>query len=147
VRSKVDVAGEEDDVVVGVRDALPKELGSRVACKKAGIHLEASGGTLKPAGSPLHNQQYARPAVCTKQGCRRTIQAVARRSAVLHCYICSGRVLFCFASVPHVAEAAMHKQAGLRNWLQLTKFSSAPTLRAKVSLPRLKTVRTLSNLC
>jgi len=41
----------------------------------------------------------------------------------------------------------MHKQAGLRNWLQLTKFSSAPTLRAKVSLPRLKTVRTLSNLC
>ncbi len=92
MRRKVDVAGEEDDVVVGVRDALPKELGSRVACKKAAVHLEASGVTLKPAGSPLRNQQYVRPAACTKQGCRRTIQAVARRRpAVVHCYICSGQ--------------------------------------------------------
>jgi len=84
VRRKVDVAGKEDDIVVGVRDPLPKELGSRVACKKAAFYLETSGVALEPAGSPLHNQQYARPVVSTKQGCRRTIQAVTRRPAVLH---------------------------------------------------------------
>lgn len=45
MRAKVDVAGQENDIVVGVADALAKQLGRCVACRqRAGGGGGAGGG-------------------------------------------------------------------------------------------------------